>query len=277
MSRTRIYGRTLARSQALQLLFQAEASGRSVDDVLAGEYVLSRGPLDPYAEQLARGAGAHLPELDRVLAHAAKNWSLSRMSAVDRNLLRLSLYELLFVDDVEPAVTISECVEIAKAFGSSDTSSKFVNGILGRIQSDIEAGTDVIEEARKLDAEEAAAYEREAQESSERYGDEDHAYGYGYGPYDDDPYGYGDAPYVDTHPYGYWDVPRDGEDAFGENGEGAPSADGEAAPAPEGEPAPEPDAEADAAPEACARPAGDESSSDVTPSSEAAPVDGEDN
>ena len=272
MSRTRIYGRTLARSQALQLLFQAEASGRSVDDVLAGEYVLSRGPLDPYAEQLARGAGAHLPELDRVLAHAAKNWSLSRMSAVDRNLLRLSLYELLFVDDVEPAVTISECVEIAKAFGSSDTSSKFVNGILGRIQSDIEAGTDVIEEARKLDAEEAAAYEREAAERAERYGDEDQAYGYGYGSYDDEPYGYGDAPYVDTHPYGYWDVPREGEDSFGENGEGAPSADGEAAPEPDAEAVPASDSE-----NPLASDADDEPSFEATPEPDAAPADGEGN
>lgn len=151
----RFGGRTLARCQALQILFQAEACDRSVDDVLSGDYILSKGPLDEYGELLARGVGSHLPELDAVLSGAARNWSLSRMSSTDRNLLRLALYELLYVDEVEAAVSISECVELAKAFGSSDESSRFVNGILGRIQSEIEAGVDVVEEGRRREAEEA--------------------------------------------------------------------------------------------------------------------------
>lgn len=151
----RFGGRTLARCQALQILFQAEACDRSVDDVLSGDYILSKGPLDEYGERLARGVGSHLPELDAVLSGAARNWSLSRMSSTDRNLLRLALYELLYVDEVEAAVSISECVELAKAFGSSDESSRFVNGILGRIQSEIEAGVDVVEEGRRREAEEA--------------------------------------------------------------------------------------------------------------------------
>lgn len=151
----RFGGRTLARCQALQILFQAEACDRSVDDVLSGDYILSKGPLDEYGERLASGVGSHLPELDAVLSGAARNWSLSRMSSTDRNLLRLALYELLYVDEVEAAVSISECVELAKAFGSSDESSRFVNGILGRIQSEIEAGVDVVEEGRRREAEEA--------------------------------------------------------------------------------------------------------------------------
>lgn len=126
-------GRTLARCQALQILFQSEACGRSVDDVLAGDYALSEGPLDEYAEQIARGCGSRLEELDGILERSAHNWSLSRMSPTDRNLLRLALYEILYVDDVDPSVSISECVELAKAFGSSDESSRFVNGILGHI------------------------------------------------------------------------------------------------------------------------------------------------
>lgn len=128
-----LHGRTLARCQALQILFQAEATGRSVEDVLASDYVLSEGPLDPYAEQIARGAGSCLSELDATLEDAAQNWSLSRMSSTDRNLLRLALYEIKYVNDVDPAVSISECVELAKAFGSSDESSRFVNGILGHV------------------------------------------------------------------------------------------------------------------------------------------------
>lgn len=147
-SSSRIYGRTLARCQALQLMFQAEASGRSVADVLAGDYVLSEGPLDEYGEQVARGCDEHKAELDRVLSGAAHNWSLSRMSATDRNLLRIALYETLFVDEVDRAVAIDECVELAKAFGSSDESSRFVNGVLGRIAKDLDEGIDVIEAAR---------------------------------------------------------------------------------------------------------------------------------
>lgn len=142
-------GRTLARCQALQLLFQAEACGRSVADVLEGDYVLSEGPLDAYGERIARGADEHGDELDRVLSAATRNWSLTRMSAVDRNLLRLSLYEMLFVDDVDTAVSISECVELAKAFGSTDESSRFVNGVLGRIAADASLAADVFEPRRK--------------------------------------------------------------------------------------------------------------------------------
>lgn len=166
-SSSRIVGRTLARCQALQLLFQAEACGRSVADVLAGDYVLSEGPLVEYGEQLARGTDEHRAELDHVLSGAARNWSISRMSATDRNLLRVALYEILFEDDVDKAISIDECVELAKAFGSSDESSRFVNGVLGRVAADIDNGVDVIEVARKN-------YEDSAAElASAAYGDED--------------------------------------------------------------------------------------------------------
>lgn len=161
MSDSMLRGRTLARCQALQILFQAEASGRSVSDVLASDYVLSEGPLDPYAEQLASGAGSCLLDLDAVLSHAAHNWSLGRMSTTDRNLLRLALYEILYVKDVDPAVSINECVELAKAFGSSDESSRFVNGVLGRIVSDIDKGVDVVQVA----VDSAAKHEAEAAEA----------------------------------------------------------------------------------------------------------------
>lgn len=180
----RFGGRTLSRCQALQILFQAEACDRSVDDVLSGEYILSKGPLNEYGERLARGVGSHLPELDAVLSGAARNWSLSRMSSTDRNLLRLALYELLYVDEVEAAVSISECVELAKAFGSSDESSRFVNGVLGTIATKIAAGVDVVAQARDLDAAEAAAgeaarAEAAAGEASRAAGENDDVPAYG--------------------------------------------------------------------------------------------------
>ncbi len=148
---THFGGRTLARSQALQLLFQAEANARAVLDVLDGEYALSQGPLDDYARRLALGADERRPELDAVIAARSKGWSVARMNAVDRNLLRLALYEMLYVDEVDVAVTIDECVELAKAYGT-DESSRFVNGILGRVADDLEAGVDVVAATREQTA-----------------------------------------------------------------------------------------------------------------------------
>lgn len=148
MSEKEFYGRTLARSQALQLLFQAEATGRSVEDVLAGSYALSQGPLDEYARELAVGADSQRRLLDDIIASASQNWALGRMPAVDRNLLRVALYEMLYEEDVAAAVTIDEAVELAKAYGT-DESGKFVNGLLGRVAADVEGGKDVLAEAQE--------------------------------------------------------------------------------------------------------------------------------
>ena len=158
---THFGGRTLARSQALQLLFQAEANDRAVLEVLDGEYALSEGPLNDYARQLALGADEARPDLDAVISVRSTGWSLARMNAVDRNLLRLALYEMIFVDDVDIPVTIDECVELAKAYGT-DESSRFVNGLLGRVADDLEGGVDVIAVARET-ARERAAAKREAE------------------------------------------------------------------------------------------------------------------
>lgn len=126
-------GRTRARSQALQLLFQAEALDRSLEDVLEGDYLLTSGPLEDYAAELARGTYEHISVIDRVLESVSDNWHLDRMPGTDRNLLRIATFEMRFADEkLEDAIVINEAVEIAKAFGT-DESSKFVNGVLGRV------------------------------------------------------------------------------------------------------------------------------------------------
>ena len=157
-------GRTLARSQALQLLFQAEATGRTVYEVLEGDYALSEGPLDPFGEMLARGADDMRSDLDAVIEATSSNWSISRMSSVDRNLLRLAIYEMLEVDEVAVAVTIDESVELAKAYGS-DESYRFINGLLGRVARRMDEGVDVIAAAHEeMDARKAAKGADEAVE-----------------------------------------------------------------------------------------------------------------
>lgn len=154
MSTRKFGGRTLARSQALQLLFQAEAAGRTVSETLAGPYALSQWPLDEYGERLALGADEMRHELDAVISGASTNWTIERMPSVDRNLLRLALYEMIEVDEVAIAVSIDESVELAKAYGTDD-SSKFINGLLGRVASDLEAGKDVIADAVRSTDEDA--------------------------------------------------------------------------------------------------------------------------
>ncbi len=126
-------GRTRARSQAVQLLFQAEARDVPLDEVLEGDYLLSKGPLEEYAGVLARGTYECLDVIDRALAQVLENWSLPRLPGTDRNLLRIAVYEMRFADErIEDAVVIDEAVEIAKAYGT-DESSRFVNGVLGRV------------------------------------------------------------------------------------------------------------------------------------------------
>lgn len=142
----RFGGRTLARAQALQLLFQADINHRTVEEVLSGDYAITDGPLDPYGEELALGVDSRRYAIDAVIRSSSESWSLSRMPIVDRNILRLALYEMLEEDDVTVAVAIDEAVELAKAFGT-DESPRFINGVLGTIAKDVEAGVDVYEKA----------------------------------------------------------------------------------------------------------------------------------
>ncbi len=156
-------GRTLARSQALQLLFQAEQLDRPLEDVLENDYLISKGPLDPYALVLCRGAYDNIDRIDAALRTVSKNWKLERMPSVDRALLRIAVYEmrLLSDDDIDDAVIINEAVELAKAFGTDDSSS-FINGVLGRIaSSEVLPGED---EYQKILEEDKAHEEAVAQE-----------------------------------------------------------------------------------------------------------------
>lgn len=158
-------GRTLARSQALQLLFQAEALDRPVDYVLDGDYLISKGPLDPYAVELARGTYANRTRIDASLRAVSKNWSLERMPGPDRNLLRLAVFEMRLLPEdekLDDAVVIDEAVEVAKAYGT-DESARFVNGVLGRIARD--ASLPVCQAGDGVDDDEGA--EAEAGEGAE--------------------------------------------------------------------------------------------------------------
>ena len=89
-----------------------------------------------FADPLIRGTLEHRDEADEVIKKHAKNWELHRIAAVDRNILRLAIYEMLHRDDIPPVVSINEAVDIAKKFSTQD-SGKFVNGILDKVKSEL--------------------------------------------------------------------------------------------------------------------------------------------
>jgi len=89
-----------------------------------------------FAEPLIRGTLEHLPELDLQIKKYARNWDIHRMAVVDRNVLRLAIYEMLHREDIPPVVSINEAVDIAKRF-STEESGKFVNGILDKVKGDL--------------------------------------------------------------------------------------------------------------------------------------------
>ena len=94
------------------------------------------GAVREFADPLIRGALDHRDEADTIIKKHAKNWELHRIAAVDRNILRLAIYEMLHRDDIPPVVSINEAVDIAKKFSTQD-SGKFVNGILDKVKSEL--------------------------------------------------------------------------------------------------------------------------------------------
>ncbi|WGL50448.1 transcription antitermination factor NusB [Nocardioides sp. BP30] len=126
--------RSKARKRALDLLFAAEARGASASDLLAEQ--VAEGELNnPYTATLVEGVVARQATIDEIIGRYAQGWTLDRMPAVDRNVLRLGAWELLFADDVPEHVALSEAIELVRDL-STDESPTYVNGVLGAIQRD---------------------------------------------------------------------------------------------------------------------------------------------
>jgi transcription antitermination protein NusB len=127
--------RSRAREVALQLLFQRDHNP-NVDRQTLERFVHARmrdASQRPFCLSLYDGVVAHLAEIDERLAAAAENWRLPRMATVDRNVLRLGAYELLFTPETPSAVALDEAIELARRYGSADSPS-FVNGVLDKIR-----------------------------------------------------------------------------------------------------------------------------------------------
>ena len=139
--------RRRSREVALQILYHMEVTESPPDEGIALHYELLttgedhevQAPLvvRPFAERLVRGVHLHRDEIDQTLVSASENWRLDRMSIVDRNILRIALFEMLYCPDVPPKVSINEAIDIAKKFGSED-SGAFINGVLDHILGDLQ-------------------------------------------------------------------------------------------------------------------------------------------
>lgn len=124
--------RSKARKRALDILFEAEVRGDPVADVLLQRIEYASPPVSEYAVTLVEGVQRHRERIDELIATYSVGWPLDRMPTVDRNILRVGAYELLWADDVPDGVVISEAVAMAREL-STDESPSFVNGLLARL------------------------------------------------------------------------------------------------------------------------------------------------
>ena len=124
--------RSKARKRALDILFASELRSEDPVAALDGAIAEGEGPTNEYTAVLVRGVSAHRERIDELLGDYAEGWTLARMPAVDRNVLRLGLYELLYADDVPDAVAVTEAMALVRDL-STDESPSFVNGILGNL------------------------------------------------------------------------------------------------------------------------------------------------
>lgn len=127
--------RSKARKRALDLLYASELRSESATDALDRAIADGEGPTNDYTSFLVRGVVEHQVRIDELLTSYAQGWTLQRMPVVDRNVLRLGVFELLYVDDVPDPVAVSEAMALVRDL-STDESPPFVNGVLGNILRD---------------------------------------------------------------------------------------------------------------------------------------------
>ena len=138
MGKKKVNGRRQTREWIMQFLFQMDFNPEPLDVALE-DFWEEKEPSERekrYAEEIIKGVVQHKAELDRRLSKYAKRWDSDRMGAVDRAVMRVALFEMLYRDDVPPVVSINEAVHFAKDF-SSFQSGRFVNGVLDRIRKDM--------------------------------------------------------------------------------------------------------------------------------------------
>ncbi|MEO6907444.1 MAG: transcription antitermination factor NusB [Abditibacteriaceae bacterium] len=122
------------RELAFQLIFQADVGDIPLDEVISIHKASSEAQPQvwAFAEELANGAWTHLEDSDAIISKYSQGWSVERMPNVDRNILRIALYEIFHMEDIPVNVSVNEAVELAKEYSTVD-SARFINGVLGNV------------------------------------------------------------------------------------------------------------------------------------------------
>lgn len=131
-------GRRLSREMTLKVLFQIDLVSTNIEEVL--KYTLGNGKLSDEVKEftllLVKGVMSNLSVIDKAINNYTNNWSLERITNIDRNILRMAIYEILYLKNIPKSVSINEAVELAKKYGTKSSFS-FVNGVLGKIDKDV--------------------------------------------------------------------------------------------------------------------------------------------
>jgi len=128
--------RRKSRENAIILLYQKDLLDKKLSDILRNDMLAGR-EYDEFTLKLINGVDGHRKKIDRMIKDVVENWTLERIAIIDRNILRVAIYEMLYEDEIPLKVSVDEAIEISKSLGQKDDTPKFVNGVLGKILSDI--------------------------------------------------------------------------------------------------------------------------------------------
>ena len=123
--------RRKSREKAVVLLYQKDLLKKNTDDLVKNDRLVGK-EFDDFSLRLINGVGNNIDEIDSIIKETVENWSLDRIAVIDRNILRIAIYEMLYEDDIPLKVSVDEAIEIAKTLGQKDDTPKFINGILGK-------------------------------------------------------------------------------------------------------------------------------------------------
>lgn len=125
-----------SRESAVILLYQKDLLKKNTAEIMENDRLTGK-IFDDFALRLIAGVDSHLKEVDNIIRGIVENWSLNRIAVIDRNILRVAIYEMLYEEDIPLKVSVDEAIEIAKSLGQKDDTPKFINGVLGKFLNEI--------------------------------------------------------------------------------------------------------------------------------------------
>lgn len=128
--------RRRAREKAVILLYQMDLLGKKPEEIVENDQLVGK-KFDEFSLKLVNGVTDNLKEIDKIISSTVQNWSLNRIAVIDRNILRVAIYEMIHEDDIPLKVSVDEAIEIAKNLGQKPDTPKFINGVLGKFLNKI--------------------------------------------------------------------------------------------------------------------------------------------